>query len=39
LIRDQRWPIRGYIDNDYKSPLSRAEDVKKSFAYAKRALE
>jgi len=38
LIRDQRWPIRGYIDNDYKSTLSRAEDVKRSFAYAKRVL-
>jgi len=38
LIRDQKWPIRGYIDNDYKSPLSRAEDVKRSLAYAKRAL-
>ena len=29
LIRDRKWPIRGYIDNDYKSPLSRAEDVKR----------
>jgi sugar phosphate isomerase/epimerase len=38
LIREQRWPIRGYIDNDYKSTLSRAEDVKRSFAYAKRVL-
>jgi len=39
MIRDRKWPIRGYIDNDYKSPLSRAEDVKRSVAYAKRALE
>ncbi len=38
LIRDQKWPIRGYLDNDYKSPLSRAEDVKRSYAYARRAL-
>jgi len=38
LIRDQKWPIRGYIDNDYKSPLTRAEDVKNSFAFAKRVL-
>jgi sugar phosphate isomerase/epimerase len=38
LIRDKKYDIRGYIDNDYKSTLTRAEDVKRSFAYAKAAL-
>jgi sugar phosphate isomerase/epimerase len=37
-IRDKKWDIRGYIDNDYVSSLARSEDVKRSFAYAKAAL-
>ncbi len=38
LVRDKKWPIRCYVDNDYKSPLTRAEDVKRSYEFAKKAL-
>jgi sugar phosphate isomerase/epimerase len=38
LIRDKKYDIRGYIDNDYISSLPRSEDVKRSYAYAKAAL-
>jgi sugar phosphate isomerase/epimerase len=38
LIRDGKYPIRCYIDCDYKT-ADRPADVKRSFAYAKAALE
>jgi sugar phosphate isomerase/epimerase len=38
LMRDLKTPARGYLDNDYKSPTSRAEDVKRSFEFAKKVL-
>jgi sugar phosphate isomerase/epimerase len=38
LVRDRRLPIRCYVDDDYKSPLPRAEDVKRSYEWAKKVL-
>jgi sugar phosphate isomerase/epimerase len=38
LVRDRKLPIRCYVDNDYKSPLSRTEDVKRSFEWARKVL-
>ncbi len=38
LVRDRKLPIRCYVDNDYKSPLPRAEDVRRSFEWAKKVL-
>jgi sugar phosphate isomerase/epimerase len=38
LIRDKQYPIRCYIDCDYRTDGTRAEAVKKSYAYAKAAL-
>jgi sugar phosphate isomerase/epimerase len=38
LIRDKKYPIRTYIDCDYKATGSRAVEVKKCFTYAKEAL-
>jgi len=38
LIRDKQYPIRAYIDCDYRTDGSRADAVKKSFEYAKAAL-
>jgi sugar phosphate isomerase/epimerase len=37
LVRDGKYPIRCYIDCDYKT-TDRPADVKRSFAYAKAAL-
>jgi hypothetical protein len=37
LIRDRKYPIRCYIDCDYKT-TNRPADVKRSFEYAKAAL-
>jgi sugar phosphate isomerase/epimerase len=37
LVRDSKYPIRCYIDCDYKT-TDRPADVKRSFAYAKAAL-
>lgn len=37
-IRDTKYPIRGFIDCDYKSAGNRADDVKRCFDYAKAAL-
>lgn len=37
LIRDKKYPIRCYLDCDYKS-TDRAADVKRSFEYSKVAL-
>ena len=38
VIRDRKYPIRAYIDCDYKSAGSRAAEVKRCFEYAKAAL-
>jgi sugar phosphate isomerase/epimerase len=38
MIRDRKYPIRAYIDCDYKSSGSRAAEVKRCFEYAKAAL-
>jgi sugar phosphate isomerase/epimerase len=38
LIRDKQYGIRCYIDCDYRTDGTRAEAVKKSFAYAKAAV-
>jgi sugar phosphate isomerase/epimerase len=37
LVRDSKYPIRCYIDCDYKT-ADRPADVKRSFGYAKAAL-
>jgi sugar phosphate isomerase/epimerase len=37
LVRDSKYPIRCYIDCDYKT-TDRPADVKRSFGYAKAAL-
>jgi hypothetical protein len=37
-IRNTKYPIRGFIDCDYKSAGNRAADVKRCFEYAKAAL-
>jgi sugar phosphate isomerase/epimerase len=38
LIRDGKYPIRCYLDCDYKT-TNRPADVKRSFEYAKKALD
>jgi sugar phosphate isomerase/epimerase len=38
LIRDRKYPIRCYVDCDYKSAGNRPDDVKRCFEYAKAAL-
>jgi sugar phosphate isomerase/epimerase len=38
LIRDKQYPIRAFIDCDYRTDGTRAEAVKKSYEYAKAAL-
>lgn len=38
MIRDRKYPIRAYIDCDYKSTGARATEVKRCFEYAKAAL-
>jgi sugar phosphate isomerase/epimerase len=38
LIRDRKYPVRCYIDCDYKTDGSRADEVKRCFEYAKAAL-
>jgi sugar phosphate isomerase/epimerase len=38
LIRDKQYPIRCYVDCDYKSNGDRAAEVKRCFEYAKAAL-
>jgi sugar phosphate isomerase/epimerase len=38
LIRDKQYPIRCYIDCDYRTEGTRAEAVKRSYEYAKAAL-
>lgn len=38
LVRDKQYPIRCYIDCDYRTDGARAEAVKKSYEYAKAAV-
>ncbi len=38
LMRDNKYQVRGYIDNDYKSSASRSDDVKRSYEFAKAVL-
>jgi len=38
LIRRERWPIRAYIEYEYRGAGSPIDEVKKCFEYVKRAL-
>ena len=38
LLRQERWPIRAYIEYEYQGTGTPAEEVKKCYEYAKRAL-
>ncbi len=38
LLKKERWPIRAYIEYEYKGAGSPVEEVKKCFAYAKAAV-
>ncbi|HUP04037.1 MAG TPA: TIM barrel protein [Bryobacteraceae bacterium] len=38
LIRDKKYPIRAYIDCDYRTEGTRSDAVKRSYEYAKAAL-
>jgi sugar phosphate isomerase/epimerase len=38
LLKKERWPIRAYIEYEYRGAGSPVEEVKKCFAYAKQAL-
>ncbi len=38
LVRDRKYPIRCYIDCDYKSPLGRAADINLCYQYARKVL-
>jgi sugar phosphate isomerase/epimerase len=38
LLKKERWPIRAYIEYEYKGKGSSVEEVKKCLAYAKAAL-
>jgi sugar phosphate isomerase/epimerase len=38
LVRDNKYPIRCYVDNDYQSPLPRSEDVRRSYEFARKSL-
>src|SRR5262249_37538942 len=38
LIKQQRWPIRGYVEYEYKGEGTPVDEVKKCYAYAKAAL-
>jgi sugar phosphate isomerase/epimerase len=38
LLKKQRWPIRAYIEYEYKGKGSSVEEVKKCLAFAKAAL-
>jgi sugar phosphate isomerase/epimerase len=38
LLRKERWPIRAYIEYEYRGEGGSVEEVKKCFAYAKQAL-
>jgi sugar phosphate isomerase/epimerase len=38
LLKKERWPVRAYIEYEYKGEGSPVEEVKKCYAYAKEAL-
>ena len=38
LLKKERWPIRAYIEYEYRGTGSPVEEVKKCFEYAKQAL-
>jgi sugar phosphate isomerase/epimerase len=38
LLRRERWPIRAYIEYEYRGQGTPVEEVKKCFAFAKQAL-
>jgi sugar phosphate isomerase/epimerase len=38
LLKKERWPIRAYIEYEYRGPGTPVEEVKKCLAYAKQAL-
>jgi sugar phosphate isomerase/epimerase len=38
LLKREKWPIRAYIEYEYRGPASPVEEVKKCLAYAKQAL-
>ncbi|HEV3138887.1 MAG TPA: TIM barrel protein [Vicinamibacterales bacterium] len=38
LLKKERWPIRAYIEYEYRGQGTSVEEVKKCFAYAKAAL-
>jgi sugar phosphate isomerase/epimerase len=38
LLRDQRWPIRAYIEYEYRGASDSPTEVKKCFEYCKQAL-
>ena len=38
LLQKERWPIRAYIEYEYRGAGSPVEEVKKCFAFAKQAL-
>jgi sugar phosphate isomerase/epimerase len=38
LLKKERWPIRAYIEYEHRGEASAVEEVKKCFAFAKRAL-
>ena len=38
LLKQERWPIRAYIEYEYKGAGSPVDEVRKCYEYAKRAL-
>jgi sugar phosphate isomerase/epimerase len=38
LVKQEAWPIRGYIEYDYAGPTGAIDEVKKCLAYASEAL-
>jgi len=38
LLKKERWPIRAYIEYEYRGQGSSVEEVKKCLAFAKAAL-
>ena len=38
LLKKERWPIRAYVEYEYRGDGTSVEKVKKCFAFAKQAL-
>ena len=38
LLKNERWPIRAYVEYEYRGAGSSVDEVKKCFAYARQAL-